>query len=126
MGRKTFDSLGKPLPGRKNIVMSRLHRPEGLVAEVIWVGTLADALDEASASSSTSGASEVFVLGGAEIYTLALPHAQRIYLTQLHTTIEGDAFFPEFSLDHWRKVQDEPAQTEDGVAAAFRIYERAI
>ncbi|MGK5088350.1 dihydrofolate reductase [Bdellovibrionota bacterium FG-2] len=116
MGRKTFESLGRPLPGRKNVVLSRLPRPGGVAAEVVWVSALEEALAQAG--------DEVFVIGGAEIYALALPKAERIYLTQLHTDIQGDVFFPELLGNEWRKIQDHPTQTEEGIIASYQLFER--
>jgi dihydrofolate reductase len=90
MGRKTFDSLGRPLPGRTNIVITRNpdYRPEGCkVAESI-----------ADAVASCADASEVFFIGGAELYRQVLPLADWLYLTEVGVDAEGDAWFPEF--DH--------------------------
>ncbi len=98
MGRKTHDSIGKPLPNRRNIVISRsVDQIEGCEVAV----SLEDAL------KLTSAENEVFIIGGAEIYKLALPLANRIYLTQIHQSFDGDTFFPELDLQQWRETQRE-------------------
>lgn len=100
MGRKTFESIGKPLPGRKNIVLthSRFLKIQG----VSLCNSFEDALDEASDT-------EVFVMGGAEIYRLALPHADKIYLTWIERDIPGDTYFPETNLEEdFEILEEEP------------------
>jgi dihydrofolate reductase len=94
MGRKTFESIGKPLPKRRNIVLTRnaTNLPAGV--------TVARSLDEAF--ELTSGEEEVFVAGGAEIYRQTLERANRMYLTRIHADIEGDAYFPAFDESAWR------------------------
>ena len=104
MGRKTWESiiaaLGKPLPGRTNIVISRslVSAPAG--------SHLAHSLEEALAYCH--GDEEVFVIGGAEIYALALPHASRLYLTEIDAVIEGDAWFPETASWTFKEIAREP------------------
>jgi dihydrofolate reductase len=95
MGRKTYDSIGKPLPGRLNIVVSR---QAGLaIAGCVVKDSLRAALD------AVRDASEVCVIGGAEIYRQALPLADVIYLTRVHAKIEGDSYFPKLSVQEWRE-----------------------
>lgn len=91
MGRKTYESIGKPLPGRHNIVISRnaTRRYEGVTV----VHSLDEALDTFAAVDT-----ELFVIGGAKIYELALPIADRLYLTLIHSKFDGDAHFPPFDL----------------------------
>lgn len=101
MGRKTYESildqLGKPLPNRTSIVVSRSgYEHEGAVS----TGSLEEAVDLAKAYISEANDNEIMVIGGAQIYKLALPIANRIYLTRVHQEPEGDAFFPEFGA-HW-------------------------
>ena len=91
MGRKTYESIGKPLPGRHNIVISR--EPKRSYAGVTVVQSLDAALDAFAAVDT-----ELFVIGGAKIYELALPIADRLYLTLIHSKFEGDTFFPEIDL----------------------------
>jgi dihydrofolate reductase len=99
MGRKTFESIGKPLPGRTTVVVSR---DRGLKIDGCIV---AHSLDEAIAACA--GDSEFFVVGGAEIYALALPLADTLYVTEIRQEIAGDAHFPEFDRKAWREVARE-------------------
>ncbi|MBB5518356.1 dihydrofolate reductase [Amphiplicatus metriothermophilus] len=102
MGRKTFDSIGRALPGRDNIVVTRQH---GWRAErVICADSLEAALLEAKARAEQVGADEICVIGGAQIYRQALPLAGRIYLTRVATDVEGEATFPVLNRDDWREV----------------------
>ena len=126
MGRKTFDSilaiLGKPLPGRLNIVLTRsAHQSDyNRFPEV----RLAAALDQAIASAA--GTDEVFVIGGAEIYALALPQANRLYLTEILGDVEGDTYFPERNSGEWRETNRQPGGTEmhTGARYEFAVYDR--
>lgn len=116
MGRKTYDSMGQPLVERRNVVISR---DPGLAydgAEV--VSSLDDALGLAA------GEDEVFVAGGAEIYRLALPRADRIYLTVVHTAVEGDTHFPEFDMEEWQLAEDvrHESHARHQYAFSFRLY----
>jgi len=119
MGRKTWDSIGRPLPGRQNIVITR---QADFVAEGCDVVASAD-----EAIAATAGAEEVMVIGGSQVYSLFLPGAERLYLTRVHTEVSGDAFFPQINESHWRLVKDEPHSADDRNAFdySFRIYERA-
>lgn len=96
MGRRTFESLGRPLPGRTNLVMTRSedYRPEGV--------TVVRSLDEAL--SAVPDAPELVVIGGAEIYRLALPHADRVYLTEVHAAVDGDTVLSAFDPREWVEV----------------------
>ncbi|MBL4780720.1 MAG: dihydrofolate reductase [Porticoccaceae bacterium] len=102
MGRLTYESIGKPLPGRRNIVMTRdsTWRAEG----VTRAGDLNEALTIAGKIADDADLDEVMVIGGATIYREALPRADRLYLTRVHTRVEGDAFFPELDLSEWRET----------------------
>ncbi len=119
MGRKTFESIGSALPGRSNIVITRSRdwSPAGCVI----VHSLEAAL--------TAGGEfrEAFVIGGAEIYALALPYAQHLYMTEIERDFEGDAFFPELDRSHWREVSRERHVSggTDSFDYAFVEYERA-
>ena len=124
MGRKSLDALGKPLPKRTNIVLTR--NPDFRFDGVTVVGTLADALTAAGQAEAVNGTAEIFVIGGAEIYTLALPVANRIYLTEVQRTYEGNAAFPEFDKTVWQEVsrQHHPADDRHETAFDFVVYEK--
>ena len=120
MGRKTFDEIGKPLPKRRNIVLSR----RGLTADgAEVVGDLADAIALARSDSPR----EAFIIGGAEIYALAWPRLDRLYMTLIDTELEGDTWFPAFDLAAWREVQraDHPADERHAWPFSIRTMERA-
>jgi len=99
MGRKTFESIGTPLTGRNNIVITRSRDWSQPGCAVVH--TLEAALTAAEESR------EAFVIGGAQIYALALPHVQRLHMTEIERDFEGDAFFPEFDRSAWREVSRE-------------------
>jgi dihydrofolate reductase len=105
MGRKTYESIGRPLPQRRNIVLSRqdLALPEGAVR----------ADGPAAALELADGAAETMVIGGAEIYRLFLPLARRLYLTRVHAEIEGDTRFPPLPAAEWREVACERHDATD-------------
>jgi len=99
MGRKTFQSIGRPLPGRHNIVISRdpALAPDGVeMAQDLPAG-----LRQAEAAAVRMGADEILVIGGAEIYAQALPLAERVYCTEVAAAPRGDAFFPLLDPSHW-------------------------
>jgi dihydrofolate reductase len=100
MGRKTFESVGKPLPGRRNIVITHNKAWTAVGAEV------AHTIKEAIAMAKESDVKEIFVIGGAEIFKEVLPQANRIYLTRIHHLFEGDAFLPEINKAEWRLVKN--------------------
>lgn len=115
MGRKTFESIGKVLPGRQNIVISR---QKGLQIEgVTVVPSLEQALEVGRAQEQ-----EVFIVGGGEIYRLALPLIQKLYLTLVNATVEGDAFFPVFDWNEWVELNRE--ERLDPLAYSFITLER--
>ena len=118
MGRKTYESLWRPLPGRRNIVITRNPecRLEG--AEIAYSLEQALALCE--------GADEVFFIGGADLYRQALPLVQRLYLTEVAASPPGDAFFPSFDRARWREsVRDRRRDDASGLEYAFVTYDRA-
>jgi dihydrofolate reductase len=113
MGRKTYQSIGKPLPGRPNLVITRDagFRPAGV--EVF--AEVAAALARAQSLARDSDATEVMVIGGGEIYRRTLPLADRIYLTEVHAAPEGDTFFPDLDPAAWREVRrDSPVSGGQG------------
>ena len=107
MGRKTFESIGRPLPQRHNIVLTRQSGLSLADAAVTVVPTLDAALQAAE------DASEVMIIGGAEIYRLALPLAQRILLTRVHAEVRGDTHFPSLDPEAWRVVSSETYAADD-------------
>ena len=124
MGRKTWDSLGRPLPGRLNLVVSRQTGLQLEGAEVF--ASLDAAVARAQAWAVEQGVSEVMLIGGAQMYTQGLADADRLYLTRVGLSPEGDAWFPEFDQAQWTLVSNEPHASEDGKPAfSFEVWERA-
>src|SRR5688572_26086893 len=99
MGRKTFDSIGKPLPGRKSVVITRNKDWQQQNVEVVH------SVEEAIAFAKQEDVKEIFVIGGAEIFNTSFDQADRIYLTRVHQDIEGDAFFPAIDETKWVLVK---------------------
>ena len=119
MGRKTWESLPdvfRPLPGRRNIVISRNPAYDAPGA------TLAGSLEEAVRLAQDDA--EVFVIGGAEIYRQALPLAQRLYLTEVARDFDADAFFPEFSASDWTEISRSTAKNCADLDFTFAVYQR--
>jgi dihydrofolate reductase len=133
MGRKTWESLPKafrPLPGRLNIVISRQPDypvPGGKLATSL-PAALALVEDTPSADLAVrqeiAVRQEAFIIGGEQLYALALPHADRLMLTEVEMEVTGDAWFPAFSADEWQEVQRERQIGERGMAFAFVTYAR--
>lgn len=124
MGRKTFDSIGRPLPGRTNIVVTRdpNYRSEGV--EVVH--SLDQAIEHAEQLVLINGGDEAMIIGGAELYTQALPRLDRLYLTQVHADVEGDAQFPAFDMGDWLELgrQDYQPSGCNPFAYSFVVLER--
>jgi len=119
MGRRTFESIGRPLPGRTMVVVTRQMDYQGGEALV------AHDIEEAIGSASTDDMA--FIIGGAEVYRQSLTMVDRIYMTLVHTQIQGDAFFPELILDDWQLV-DQSRHSADGqneYEYSFLVYDRA-
>nr|WP_315598413.1 dihydrofolate reductase [uncultured Cupriavidus sp.] len=117
MGRKTWDSIGRPLPGRRNIVVSRNRALELAGAEV--VGSLEDA------QRLCAGVEQVFLIGGAQLYAEALPSADRLIVTEIDADVPGDAFFPAVDRSIWIEASREKHHSEaNGFDYAFVTYER--
>jgi dihydrofolate reductase len=106
MGRKTWESIGQPLPGRRMIVITRQmkYRADG--------ATVVNSLDEAVALAQQTGDDEAFVIGGAEIYRIALPIADRLYMTLVLAEVEGDAKFPEIDWEAWVQIESETVDAD--------------
>jgi len=123
MGRKTFQSIGRPLPGRTNIVVTR--NPGFDADGVLAFADFADALHRAREIARAGGVDEIMIGGGGEIYARALPHADRIYLTEVGRDIEGDVTFPELDPAQWRERGRAPHAGGDGAPSySFVILER--
>lgn len=124
MGRKTYESIGKPLPGRTNIVITRQsdYQPEGVKV----VSSVEAARELAESVCLIDGQSEAMIMGGAEIYTLSLPHTDRLYLTEVHAAVEGDAFFPDYDKSQWQETgrEDFAAEGPNPYDYSFVVYER--
>lgn len=120
MGRKSLEALGKPLPNRTNIVVTR--NADFQAAGVTVVHTLDDAIAEAQAINQE----EIFVIGGAEIYAIALPMATTLYLTEIHKAYDGDAYFPDYDKNEWDEVSRVPHPADDRHETGFDFvaYER--
>jgi dihydrofolate reductase len=121
-GRRTYESVGKPLPGRTTVVVT--HRPDFDATGVIVVHSL----DEALRVAQAAGEPEAFINGGAEIYRQALHLADRMHLTRIHAEIEGDTFFPDFDdVNEWQLTDSEhfEADEKNEYPYSFLIYDRA-
>lgn len=119
MGRKTWESIGRPLPGRLNIVVSRsIEATEGAVC--------AKSLEEAIQTASGTGCQECFIMGGAQIYSQAMPLADRLYITEIHSIPEkADTFFPDFDHKEWKEEWRSEAVEDNGIELEFVRYSRA-
>jgi len=122
MGRKTYESIGRALPGRTTIVISR--EPTKLQPAVPPGVLVATSLDEALGIAADD--SEVFIIGGGEIFREALGRADRAYVTWIDANIEGDTFFPEFPTPDWKLISDEsvPADEKNEYATRYCLYDR--
>lgn len=114
MGRKTFESIGKPLDGRTNLILSKNanYQPQGCLV----FQTLEFALDAAK-----NYGDELFIIGGATLYEIALPLAQRLYLTDIQAEFEGDTFFPEFDITDWDEMACEQIDNDEKVDFSYRF-----
>lgn len=124
MGRKTFEGIGRPLPGRTNIIVTRQagYQPEG----VLVAGSLAEALQQAQSIAAADGVDEVMIGGGGEIYREAMPLAERLYVTHVATSPTGDALFPVIDPKQW-EVEAEPELLRTGRDSAdftVKVYRR--
>lgn len=125
MGRKTFESIGKPLPGRTNIVVTR--QKNWNFAGVLVAKSLEEALEigQQFRNEQNKLAEEMMVIGGAEIYRHALAVADRVYLTRIDVKVEkGDAHFPELAEDTWKLVSELPGDAEASLPHKFLVFDR--
>lgn len=121
MGRKTWDSLGRVLPGRPHFVISR--RTDFAAEGVETAGSLEEALSKAERSARDLGASQLCVIGGGEVYLQALPRADRLYVTHVEAAIEGDTRFPEIDRALWRPVREERVAADERNSHPTRFVE---
>ncbi len=120
MGRKTFESIGKPLPGRRNVVITRSGEWRHDGVDVVH------SIDEALALARADDVREVFVIGGAEIFRTAFPQANKIYLTRVHHQFAGDVYLPETDKAAWQLVRQThcAADEKNAYAHTFEVWER--
>jgi len=120
MGRKTWESIGRALPGRQNIVVTRQSGYEAEGCDV--VASIDDAI------SVAGDVEEIMVIGGSQIYELAMPMAQCLYVTRVHADVDGDAHFPSVDETVWKLVSDESHTADDRneFDFSFRVYERTV
>lgn len=117
MGRKTYESIGKPLPGRTTVIITRgtFPAPDG----VKIAHSLQEAIDVCGDDQ------EIFFVGGAELYAQALPLADRLYLTEIQSEVAGDAWFPAFDKNQWREAsRDRRHEEKNGMEYHFVVYDR--
>ncbi|RYY39930.1 MAG: dihydrofolate reductase [Chitinophagaceae bacterium] len=118
MGRKTFESIGKPLPGRHSIVITRNTGWSHPGVEVVH------SVEAAVEAAQQRQVKELFLIGGAEIFRAALPKAQRVYLTRIYQRYDGDAFFPELGPE-WKLVKEHVVDAQDATPRhSFQVWER--
>ena len=124
MGRKTFESIGKPLPGRPHFIVTR--NKEWSHEGVSVSSSLEGAIEAAKAQAERDGKDRVMIVGGAEIYLQVLPQVDRLYLTRVHCEIEGDAFFPELNYEEWNEVSRKSGENsgQNGYEYSFFVYEK--
>ncbi|MGB1869080.1 MAG: dihydrofolate reductase [Porticoccaceae bacterium] len=111
MGRKTYDSIGRPLPGRTNIVVTR--DPGWQVEGVEVAHSLEAALQLGHSACAAAGVDEIMVIGGEQIYRMTLPAADRLYLTQVDADVEGDAYFPKVDFSQWQQISEQLPELTD-------------
>ena len=121
MGRKTFESMKSPLPGRTNIVLTRdqsWSRDGVLVAS-----DLSKAFELGRIAAEQDSLTEFFIIGGSSLYEEAMPHATRLYVTQIEAVIEGDVFFPDINWAGWSSIRNERHEPDEDHAYSFTISE---
>jgi dihydrofolate reductase len=124
MGRKTYASIGRLLPGRTNIIVTR--DPAFQVPGAVVAHNLEAALEAARAGAHACGVNEIMVIGGSDIFTATLPLARRLEITHVHAAPEGDVFFPSINPKVWRETSrtEHAAAAEDSASFATTVYER--
>lgn len=123
MGRKTFESIGRPLPNRHNIVISRQIEPsDNKISNVSWVKSI----DEAISLAQAQQPDEVFIIGGGNIYQQVLPLIDRLYLTHIDAELQGDTYFPDYLSEQWQVIyqEDHQADEKNSYPYQFKILQR--
>lgn len=122
MGRKTFEEVGRLLPGRPNIMITR---QANYIHEGLYI---VPSLDAAIEKAKSFNADEIFITGGGEIFKQALPVVDRVYITRVHATVDGDAYFPEFNTTGWQLVKNDRHEKDEKhhYAFTFEVWERTI
>lgn len=120
MGRKNFESMGRPLPKRTNVIITR--DPFYIATDCLIVHSVEEALELAL----DAGEKEAFIIGGGEIYRQSMPYWDKIYLTRVEAVVEGDVFFPEPAWDEWRLLSTEshPADEKNDFPFTIEVYQR--
>jgi len=119
MGRKTFDSIGKPLPNRTNIVITRQSKVSDDTTVLV-----ADSIERAiEIAKELKGNDEFFIIGGGNIYEQSLAITDKVYLTEVKTTIDGDTYFPALSKDEWEEISRKPYQKNEKNEYDFDVVE---
>ncbi len=120
MGRKTFEAVNKPLPGRTNIVITRKDdwKAEGVINAVD--------LEDAMVKARETNANQIFIIGGGEIYQQSMAFGDTIYLTRVHAVLDGDTFFPVIDAKHWELVSNEDFQADEkhAYAYSFQVWKK--
>jgi dihydrofolate reductase len=124
MGRKTWESLGRPLPGRPHVVITRDIKYKAVGAHVVH--DLDKALSVAQELAVALEEEEIMIIGGAEIYHLALAKADRLYLTEVALSPDGDAFFPDFDISQWREISRTAFPSADGASSYSLVIMESI
>lgn len=123
MGRKTFESIGRPLPNRHNIVISRqIESIDNKISNVSWVKSI----DEAISLAQKQQPDEVFIIGGGNIYKQVLPLIDRLYLTHIDAELQGDTYFPDYLPEQWQVIyqEDHQADEKNSYPYQFKILQR--
>lgn len=123
MGRKTFESIGRPLPNRHNIVISRqIESIDNKISNVSWVKSI----DEAISLAQKQQPDEVFIIGGGNIYKQVLPLIDRLYLTHIDAELQGDTYFPDYLPEQWQVIyqEDHQADEKNSYPYQFQILQR--
>jgi len=125
MGRKTWESIGRPLPGRTSIVISRQNDFRSSYDEVLVASNLDEALAQARRLNIESD--EAFIIGGARIYEMSLPRADRLFVTRIHAQIEGEVYFPQIDWNAWQQTDEQrhAADDKNEYPHTYEVWQRA-